>query len=264
MCVPKQRINEIQSTNLNMLKLSAYRHQTNMQSQTANYQFEILPGDFSRLYRQHYQITHGIDLSIKPEQNVDNWLNPDSKFFKRAIFQSVFHYSARADSEGGDRLRIFISTPEMKEAAWNYCHRGQLMIDGTFGLSTSRLLLWIALGVDEAGHGVPVAMFLFSAPTGNRVTHAGYNTRIITELLILWRDWLGARNGVPFTPISCITDTDLKEHGALIIAWPAIILLLCKFHVTQCWTNKLNNVLGKTEAFWQGVLEHRLRDLQKA
>ncbi|PSR73963.1 hypothetical protein PHLCEN_2v10231 [Hermanssonia centrifuga] len=200
--------------NLRMINTYAYRGQQVPQTQSQianlNFRYEILPGDFSRLYRQHYRLTHGIDLSFKPEYNVDNWLNPESKYFKPAISQAVFKYSARA--EGHDRLKLFISTPEMRQAAWKYCHRKQLMIDGTFGLSTSRLLLWIALGIDEAGHGVPVAMFLFSAPTGNRATHAGYDTKIITDILISWRDWLSEQGDDIFAPVSCITDTDLKER----------------------------------------------------
>ena len=35
-----------------------------------------------------------------------------------------------------------------------------------------------------------------------------------------------------------ITDTDTKEHLALVRLWPMVILLLCQFHVRQCWTNK--------------------------
>ncbi|KAF7789359.1 hypothetical protein EIP86_000303 [Pleurotus ostreatoroseus] len=152
----------------------------------------------------------------------------------------------------------------MKSAAWKYCHKKQVVIDGTFGLSTSRLLVWIALGVDETNRGLPVAMFLFSAPTGNKATHAGYDTQIIAEIMTSWRDWMGERNGEMFEPAVAITDTDPKERGGLSIAWTKILLLLCKFHVRQCWTNKRSNCLGKTDSYWRRYLENRLFMLEEA
>jgi hypothetical protein len=38
---------------------------------------------------------------------------------------------------------------------------------GTLGICTSQLLLFIALAVNKEGKGVPLALFLFSAPMGN-------------------------------------------------------------------------------------------------
>ena len=104
----------------------------------------------------------------------------------------------------------------MTEAACTCCDRGQLVLDGTFGLCTSRLLVWIALGVDNGGRGVPVATTLFFSPTGSRFTHVGYDTTILTELLGEWKKWLGSRGGEPFTPHVAITDTDFKARGALL------------------------------------------------
>ena len=130
----------------------------------------------------------------------------------------------------------------MKMAAMKYVHQKQLILDGTFGICTSRLLLWIAMGVDEGGHGIPVAFFLFSAPSGTQATHAGYDTTILTKLLTLWQDSFKPEN---FEPLVAITDTDTKERGALIRTWPRIKLLLCRFHLRQCWTNKREVLLGR-------------------
>jgi hypothetical protein len=55
----------------------------------------------------------------------------------------------------------------MDDAAWVYGHNSQVILDGTFGVCSTRLLLFIVMGVDEHGRGVPLAMLLFSAPTGN-------------------------------------------------------------------------------------------------
>lgn len=230
-----------------------------------NHRYEILPTDFSRLYRQHNKESYGIDINIRPEQNVDNWLDPSSAHFKPDVYRAVFRYAARATED--ERLKLCIATEEMQEASWKYCHKSQLVLDGTFGVCSSRLLLWIALAVDERHHGIPIAMFLFSAPTGNRATHAGYNTAIIRELLASWKTWLTEHKPFtvtePFSPYMAITDTDTKERAALVAVWPDIILTLCGFHVRQCWTNKRTSLLRKDESAWAVHVEKRLHTLER-
>ena len=229
---------------------------------TSNYRYLIRSGDFSRLYRDHLRATYGIDVRIRPEHNVHNWLDPKSKYFRTALYSNVFHYAARQTED--ERWILCIATQEMNEAAWRYCHKQQLLLDGTFGLCTARVLLWIAMGVDELGSGIPVALFLFSAPTGNKATHAGYNTSILAELLGTWRRKLGEINGQPFTPYTAMTDTDLKERGALITVWPDIILLLCRFHVRQCWTNKRKALkVTSGPSLWHHRLRCRLLNLEE-
>lgn len=216
----------------------AYRDQKAREADpsTANFRYLIRTGDHSRLIRDHVHTTYGIDVNIKAENNVHNWLDPQSKHFRQSIYNTIFHYAARTSKD--ERFKLCIATPDMRDAAWTCCHKQQLILDGTFGISKYRLLLWIAMGLDESGSGLPVALFLFSAPTGARATHAGYNTAILTELLESWRNWLGTRNGEAFEPYAAMTDTDLKERAALAKIWEHIILLLCRFHLRQCWTNK--------------------------
>lgn len=251
---------------MDMLASHAYRDQPLHANDTAqaNRRYQLLPGDFCTLYRRHNLQHYGIDITITPENNVHNWLDRNSPHFKPAIHDAVFKYIPRVTRD--DRFKLCISTREMRDAAWQYCHRKQLVLDGTFGLCSSRLLLWIALGVDTANNGVPVTLFLFSAPTGNRATHAGYDTQILAELLDYWRSWL-EENDVEarkFTPFAAMTDTDAKERSALLLVWPAIILLLCKFHRRQCWTNKFNSVVGsiKNDSIWKVDIESSLRSLQ--
>lgn len=257
---------------MDMFTRRAYRDQpvdvrADIQSNsTRNHRYVILASDFSRLYRQHNLQSYGIDVNITPENNVNNWLDPSSRHYKPEVAEAVFKYRPRLKQE--DRFRICIATNEMGEAAWKYCHKRQLVLDGTFGLCSSRLLLWIALGVDSANNGIPVALFLFSAPTGNRATHAGYDTQILTELLGYWCDWLNMRRPAssdPFCPCAAMTDTDTKERSALITIWPTIILLLCKFHLRQCWTNKQTALLSnlKDTSFWKTHFESQLSVLQK-
>ncbi|EIM87717.1 uncharacterized protein STEHIDRAFT_156664 [Stereum hirsutum FP-91666 SS1] len=86
-------------------------------------------------------------------------------------------------------------------------------------------------------------MFLFSAPSGNCHTAAGYNTEILEKLLRAWRTSLGERDGRTFNPAVAITDTDLMERNALMRVFPDIWLLICKFHLRQSWRNHRNKLL---------------------
>jgi hypothetical protein len=144
----------------------------------------------------------------------------------------------------------------MRSAAIKLIHKRQLILDGTFGLSASRLFVWITMGVNEGNHGLPVVVFLFSAPSGAKATHAGYDTSILTKLLSSWKNSFTPGE---LEPAVAITDTDTKERGALINVWLTITLLLCWFHLRQCWTNKRNSLFGaknETSFFKETALRH--------
>jgi len=223
--------------------------------------YEFLQTDSSRLYRK-YSKQHGIDVTQLPQYNIDDWLDKDSPRYKPEIAAAVFYYHARVERD--ERLRVCIQTEAMKKAAWEYAHGNQLILDGTFGVCDSRVLLFIALGTDKDRKGVPLAFFLFSAPTGSRATHAGYDTTVLHELLNAWRVSLGTHHGTSFVPLVAITDTDTKERGALTMVWPQIWLLLCKFHIRQCWTNHRKKLLrqGRTPNFPKQQVQVRLRALE--
>ncbi|KAI0688087.1 hypothetical protein BC835DRAFT_1285489, partial [Cytidiella melzeri] len=252
-------INVNQSTNIDMLTHHVYRGQSPANKlATVNHHYNILSLDFNQLYQQHYCKAFSIDIKIAAEHNVNNWLKPDSTHFKPNLHKSVFQYSTCASE--GEQLKISISTPEMQDAAWEFCHKKQLVLDGMFGLCTSRLLVWIALG----WHGLPVAMLLFSAPSVNCATHAVYDTNILTELLSGWKSWLGKRHGERLTLYAAITDTDFKERSALLRVWSNLILLLCKFHMCQCWTNKQKSSLPRSKSHWCIYANSRLLTLEEA
>ena len=145
--LPKSfRITAIQKRNCEMIEQKAYRGMCGLEPETTNVQYNLLPSDNSTLYRKFSRL-HGVDVRQKPEFNVDDWLNPASPNFQKAIYDTIFHYSAR--SAAADRFEVCISTQEMEEAAWKYAHHAQLVLDGTFGICSSRLLLFIALARDD-------------------------------------------------------------------------------------------------------------------
>jgi len=244
-----------------MIESKAYRDMRHgSYPETCNVRYHLLPSDNATLYRK-FSRCNGVDTQKKPEYNIDDWLDPRSSNFQPKIQEAIFHYSAR--SEASERFKVCISTKDMDDAAWKYAHHSQLVLDGTFGVCTSRLLLFIALAQDENGKGVPLAFFLFSAPTGNRATHAGYNTEILYELLSHWQKHLSRSSKESFALYVGITDTDTKERGALLRVWPTILLLLCKFHLRQCWTNHRKTFMrcGST-AFWKDHVQNNLYKLE--
>ena len=210
----------IQTTNFSMIETRQYRDmQAHARDPTStNHRYEFLPRDASTLYRMFHR-AQGVDVTNRPERNVHDWLDSMSPNYKAEIRRAVFYYQAHLQKD--DHLKVCISTREMDDAAWRFAHQSQLILDGTFGVCSSRLLLFIAMGIDETGKGLPLALFLFSAPTGNQATHAGYNTAILRELLEQWRNHLSATRSLTiFTPFVAITDTDTKERAALLSVWP--------------------------------------------
>ncbi|KAF8197588.1 hypothetical protein BJ912DRAFT_1078958 [Pholiota molesta] len=245
-------ITAVQMRNIELMQQKAYNDQHLFNPLKSNHRFELLQSDFAALYRAHNR-QNGIDITIAPEYNLDNWLDPNHRSFKPELARAIFYYRARAES--GDRLKVCISTKEMDDAAWKYGHNSQIILDGTFGVCSTRLLLFIAMGVDEKNHGVPLSLLLFSAPAGNRATQAGYNTDILDELLSQW-----------------------KERAALLRVWPKIVLLLCRFHVRQCWTNKRKTLFpmkgsqssipedagSLAQGFWREHIINRIHGLEKS
>ena len=117
------------------------------------------------------------------------------------------------------------------------------------------------MGIDENKHGIPLSFLFFSAPSGNRKTNAGYNTEILVKLLHAWKTSLGSPNNVSFNVHVAITDTDLKERGALLTVFPNIWLLICKFHLKQSGKDQRNKVLKGTTPT-HTLLKKRLRLLE--
>lgn len=225
---------------------------------TSRYRWVLTNKDHRSLYRQ-FQRLEGVRIVEKDYINLHEWLDPNSPQFKKPLHDAIFHYKPRTTE--AERLEVCIATSEMKEAAWKYAHHSQVLLDGTFGISDKKMLLFIVMGVDEANRGVPLAFLLFSAPEGNRKTAAGYNTDVLFRLLNTWREAMGTRDGEVFDVWVAITDTDLMERAALLRVFPHIILLICKFHLRQSWKNHRNRVL-KGSSSEHDDIRQRLRRLE--
>lgn len=226
---------------------------------SANWRYNIENHDIQTIYRKYARFL-GVDITQQPQYNLDNWLNRDSPNFKPELEQAIFYYAPRIDS--ASRLVVCIATPEMNDVAWKHSHKKQLLLDGTFGVVSSRMLLFIAMGVNDNSKGLPLAFFLFSAPGGTKATHGAYNTSILQSLLAGWKDKLGVRKGESFEPSVAITDCNTRERSAFLDVWPSVWLLLCKFHLCQCWTAKRKTVLKGT-SYWKYHIQSRFHDIEK-
>jgi hypothetical protein len=134
----------------------------------------------------------------------------------------------------------------MQDAAWRYGHKQHVLINLTFGFCSARANLLIVMALNDDKKGIPISLIIFTARPSAKAVHADYDTRLICFLLEKWRLGLGTRAGSDFhLEISvATTDNDTRERTALQEIWPSVLLLLCMFHVWQCWRNGLNKHLA--------------------
>ena len=167
------------------------------------------------------------------------------------IKAAKLHFKARHSED--DRLELILSTPDQIAAAWKYGHLRWIHLDGTFGVCKHKILLFILMVVDENNKGIPITYILFSPPSRNKHTAAGYNTEVLTRMFTIFKKKITeirrqevSNPGLEeFRPLVAITDTDYKERGALTRVWSGIRLLLCYFHIRQCWTNEMTKQLER-------------------
>ncbi|PKK61473.1 hypothetical protein RhiirC2_668894, partial [Rhizophagus irregularis] len=206
-----------------------------------NYQLLLKPSDISNFMRKFHKSQLKINTRMLVEQSLENIFgetsgNNDSKVKDdiSIINESCFHYKAKTKDS---RLEIGLSTKEQRELAWTYGYENILLLDGTFGICNKKILLFVLLILDKKSQGIPIAYFLFSPPSGKCV-QGGYDHEILQKFLNKFKNILGIKNESSFTPKVIMTDANFKERKALTNVWPNIHMLLCMFHVSQCWKNK--------------------------
>ena len=199
--------------------------------------------DSTSLYRSHAQEL-GIPQRSTAEENLDRWFRSENPLPPNPILtQSCLHYQPHIEDES-DRFEIILCTPQQREMAWKYGHKGQIIMDLTFGVCSARALLVILMVIDENNHGLPVAFFLFTARREAQATHADYDGALLQRLLHRWKVGMGKNSaGEEFSILVANTDNDHRERHALESNWPDVFLVLCLFHTYQAWRNGLNKHL---------------------
>ncbi|KAF8907632.1 hypothetical protein CPB84DRAFT_1813487 [Gymnopilus junonius] len=210
----------------------------------SHFRYRLTPHDASSLYRT---ISHerGIYQRTSAEDNLDKWFwaekpQPPSPL----LSESCLNYQPHEEPTS-DRFEIILSMPEMREAAWKYGHKKQVLMDLTFGVCSARALLLILMAIDENGTGIPICFIMFTARDSVKATHADYNKNLLDRLLGLFKQKMGLNAlGEEFDIRIGTTDNDTRERFGLTKNWPAIFLLLCIFHIWQAWRNALNKQLS--------------------
>ncbi|KIJ36149.1 hypothetical protein M422DRAFT_261476 [Sphaerobolus stellatus SS14] len=251
----------IQARNRELFRTNGYPGQPS-QDQLHNSQFQwIIKSYDTRALYQQYNRMIGVDTMKKPQINIDDWLDPQLRHYNATLAEAVFHYSPQAALN--EHFEVCIATKEMKEMAWKYAHQSQMMVDGTFGIYDSKLLLFIVMVVDEKKKGVPLTFLLFSAPSGNKQISSSYDTAILMKLLQRWESSMEKFKSKSFDVLVAVPDMDLKEQGALLVMFPNLWLLICKFNICPSWRNHWNRVLkGKSPLLMQ--MQARLKQLKDA
>lgn len=221
--------------------------------QYLNHRYLILRSDSSRLYRAVARL-EGMTAPVSPRSTFTSGLiqlQPGTNL----DFMKLLSITSREQQRAiAFRPLLSLKTWRMRLGDMRTNRRSSLMVPSSSAIRDS--CFFIVMAVDDDGQGVPVAFLLFSAPTGNRQTSAGYDTAIHSEMLGKWKVWL-QRKGCVFNPRVEITDTDTKERRALLCLFPSLVLLLCKFHIRQCWTNKRHSLLGSCEG--SDYIKHQVK-----
>ncbi|CAB4476296.1 unnamed protein product [Rhizophagus irregularis] len=182
----------------------------------------------------------GLDKRKAEEINIAKFFGLNSR--DHELIEATVYYKPRR--ELNDRFILVLATKNQRDLAWKFGHQKILHMDGTFGISNKKILLFTLLILDNQKRGIPIGYLLFSAAGDAQRTSSSYNNLILKELLLHYKNKLEQENGCKFTPKVAITDCDHKERHTLIEVWPNIHLILCLFHVLQNWENKLKTVLG--------------------
>lgn len=143
-----------------------------------NWRTLVRSSDISNLRRQYYYDVLKLDLSNPAMDNLRS-------LCEGALSSDVFYYEDIPKSN--NPVRVGICTKEMREAAIRYAHDSIVFMDGTFGLSSTKMLVFIVMALSDMYTGVPIGMFLFT-PRKNAKQYAGsYDHTILETFLTKWR-----------------------------------------------------------------------------
>ncbi|KAI0700325.1 hypothetical protein BC835DRAFT_1412129 [Cytidiella melzeri] len=208
-----------------------------------NYCYRFSPRETTSLYRT-LQAENSIPQGSLAEDNLDKWfrsLSPQPPTTQ--LTDLLIHYQPHIQGKTA-RFELALSTPEQQVMAWKYGHKNVVVMDGTFGVCSVRVLLFILMVVDNSNRGIPVAFFLFTAKEKHTAVHASYDSTVLEKFLFQFRAAMGKNDlGEDFEFAVGMTDINPREHRALRSQWPSMFLMMCLFHMSQAWRNTLNKHL---------------------
>ena len=129
--------------------------------------------------------------------------------------------------------------------AWAYGHQKQMLLDGTFGVCSTCVLVFFLMAIDDRNIGIPVATIIFTPKKDAKAGHASYDGALLSRVLQHWKDGMGTNSaGQHFEIKIANTDNDPRERHGLQAVWKDIFLVLCMFHTWQSWRNGMTRYLA--------------------
>jgi hypothetical protein len=183
----------------------------------------------------------GIPEQSKAIDNLDVWFREQNAQPPSPILTQSCLYYQPLGLGNLERLVLILSTPCQQEMAWKFGHKSQMLMDGTFGVCSTCVLVFFLMVVDDRNVGVLVAAIVFTPKKDAKAGHASYDGALLKDLLNRWRVGMGTNaDGEEFDIRVGNTDNDLHERFALGKIQPDVFLILCMFHTWQAWRNGLN------------------------
>lgn len=138
----------------------------------------------------------GLDKRKAEEINIAKFFGLNNR--DHELIEATVYYKPRR--ELNDRFILVLATKNQRDLAWKFGHQKILHMDGTFGISNKKILLFTLLILDNQKRGIPIGYLLFSAAGDAQRTSSSYNNLILKELLLHYKNKLEQENGCKFTP----------------------------------------------------------------
>src|SRR3954454_709449 len=138
----------------------------------------------------------GLDKRKAEEINIDQLFGPNSE--DKEIIEATVYYKPR--KELNDQFMLVLATKSQRDLAWKFGHQQILYIDGTFGISNKKILLFTLLVLDDQRKGIPIGYLIFSAAGGAQRASSSYNHSILKELILHYKNKLEQEKDCAFIP----------------------------------------------------------------
>src|SRR5204862_2306540 len=112
-----------------------------------------------------------VDKRIEKEINIDQFFESNSNDYE--LIEATVYYKPR--KELNDRFMLVLATKYQRDLAWEFGHQKILHLDGTFGISNKKILLFTLLVLDDQRKGIPIGYLIFSAAGGAQRASSSYN-----------------------------------------------------------------------------------------
>ncbi|GES94997.1 hypothetical protein RCL_jg19213.t1 [Rhizophagus clarus] len=198
--------------------------------------------DARRWIKSQPQPQWNVNVDRSVHHNLQDLFGPNSS--DTELRDAIIYYKPR--DHRYDYTFLILATEEQRSQAWKYGHQNYIILNGTFQTDNKKLQMYVIMVIDEYKRGVPIGYLLFSRPGNTDLIGASnHEYGILRHLLETYKNKLSHETGDNlFNPKVAIIDFGFKERLACSEVWPSIYLLFSPFQVYQCWTNKINQLLG--------------------